>query len=118
MKRSITRTPWCEVTNKWLADPSGKIWEYGQYRNCYLCVRKTIEGKFLPSVSGSTNIYTENWNFNNHKPMLFDSLEAAQKQCMDYVDMVRAEEKSKFSSNEEGFRVYLKAYSESPEKLY
>ena len=118
MKRSITRTPWVEVSNKWLADSSGTIWEYGQYRNCYLCVRKTSEGKFVPSAAGSTNIHTENWSFNGHKPMQFDTLEAAQKQCMDYVDKLRAEEKSKFATNEEAFRVYLKAYSESPEKLY
>lgn len=118
MKRSIVRTPWYEVSNKWLADCSGTIWEYGQYRNCYLCVRKTSEGKFVPSAAGSTNIHTENWSFNGHKPMQFDTLEAAQKQCMDYVDKLRAEEKSKFATNEEAFRVYLKAYSESPEKLY
>jgi hypothetical protein len=118
MKRSITRTPWVEVSNKWLADPSGTIWEYGQYGNCYLCVRKNREGKFIPSVAGSTNIYTENWSFTNHKPMQFDMLEAAQKQCMDYVDKLRAEEKNEYSTKEYAFRVYLKAYSESPEKLY
>jgi hypothetical protein len=113
MKRSITRTYWVETPNKWLADSSGTIWEYGQYKNCYLCVRKDKNGKYIPSVNGCINIRTENWDFSNNEPMRFETLEQAQKHCMDYMDQRRAEEKAAYASNEKALHVYLKAYSQS-----
>jgi hypothetical protein len=83
--------------NTWHENEFGNIWEYGNYKNCYLCVRKTDDGKYLPTVNGSPNVRIDNWSFHNNEPLLFDRLEDAQQHLFKYMDHVRAEEAAKYN---------------------
>lgn len=95
MKRSVARSPLIETPNKWLYTPNG-IWEYGDYKCVYLCVRKTEDGKFIPTANGSPNVRIENWDFLNNDYMYFDTLEEAQNHLFKYVDNIRAQEAANF----------------------
>lgn len=103
-------SPLLEFPNKWLKKENADIWEYGSYKSCYLCVRKTDEGKYLPTINGSPNIRIDGWTFSNNTPMLFDSLEEAQQHCFTYMDTIRAGEKAQSKTNEQYLKNFLQAY--------
>lgn len=103
-------SPLLEFPNKWLKKENADIWEYGNYKCCYLCVRKTDEGKFLPTINGSPNIRIDNWSFNNNTPLLFDTLEEAQQHCFKYMDNVRAREKEQAQNNAAYLKEFLARY--------
>ena len=110
MKRSILRSPLVETPNKWLKHPTADQWEYGDYKCCYISIRKTEEGKFKPCVNGCNNIHIENWKFNDPRPVLFDTLEQAQNHAFKYMDNLRAREAEQAKQTQEHLKIYLNAY--------
>jgi len=105
MKRSIARSPLIETPNVWLNRYEGQ-WEYGDYKCCYLTVRKTKEGKYRPCVNGCNNIHIENWVFNDPRPVLFDTLEEAQAHAFKYMDTLRAREAAEAEKIKEKLKNY------------
>ena len=111
MKRSIARSPLIETPNKWIQTAEGvDQWEYGDYKHCLLSVRKTKEGKYKPCVNGCNNIHIENWTFNDPVPVLFDTLEEAQRHAFKYMDNLRAKEGQENKLKQEQLKIYLNAY--------
>lgn len=107
MKRTIARSPLLEKPNVWHKHPTADHWEYGNYKCCYLSVRKTEDGKYRPSVNGSNNIRIENWVFNDPVPLEFDTLEEAQNHAFKYLDALRAKEAAEFEKVREGLKIYV-----------
>lgn len=103
-------SPLLEFPNKWHKAENADIWEYGNYKCCYLCVRKTEENKFLPTVNGSCNIRTKNWIFTDNTPLLFDTLEEAQQQCFKYMDAIREDELQQSKNNAAYLKQFLARY--------
>lgn len=95
MKRSVVRSPFVETPNKWIYVPED-VWVYGDYKCVRLSVRKTDEGKYVPTANGSPNVRIENWDFLNNDSMFFDTLEEAQNHLFKYVDNIRAREAAEF----------------------
>lgn len=105
MKRSIAKSPLIETPNKWL-QTSEITWEYGDYKHCYLYVRKTKEGKFKPCVNGCNNLHLENWKYNDPRPLLFETLKEAQDHTFKYMDNLRAQEAVEAEKIREGLKIY------------
>lgn len=112
MKRSIVRSPLVETPNKWIKHPTVDQWEYGDYKCCYLSIRKTEDGKYKPCVNGSNNIQIENWKFNDPKPVLLDTLKEAQDYLFKYMDGVRAREAKEYEQIREGMKIMNKVPKE------
>ena len=75
-----------------------------------LSVCKMADGKYKPSVNGSSNIKIENWSYTDTEPLLFDTLEEAQNHAMRYMDAMRAREAEEFKKQDEYRKNILKAY--------
>ena len=105
MKRTLLRSPVVETPHKWLNSFEGQ-WEYGEYKYCYLTVRRTQEGKYKPCVNGCNNLHLENWKFNDPRPLLFDTLEEAQQHAFKYMDALRDREAAELIKIKEGLRAY------------
>lgn len=110
MKRSILRSQLVETPNVWIKHPIADHWEYGNYKCCYLSIRKTEEGKYKPCVNGCNNVRIDNWTFNDPNPLLFDTLESAQEHLFKYMDNLRAREAEQAKQNKEFLKIYLNAY--------
>lgn len=105
MKRSIVRSPVVETPNKWLNTFENQ-WEYGDYKCCYLTVRKTKEGKYKPCVNGCNNLHLDNWVYNDPRSLLFDTLKEAQDHAFKYMDVMREKERLEAESIREGLKIY------------
>lgn len=109
MGKARYRSPLIVRPNEWIKCETADIWEYGNYKCLYLCVRKDGE-TYIPSVNGNVNIRIENWSFDNNEPMRFPSLSAAQEHVMKYVDHIRDREAEEAKKNQEYLKSFLKAY--------
>ena len=55
MKRSIARLPIVNEPNKWHGSDTNGVWERGQYRCCYLTIRRLDDGKFKALLGASSD---------------------------------------------------------------
>jgi hypothetical protein len=81
-----------QTASKW-KDLQCGIWERWDYKCCYLTIRQTDEGKFIPAVNGSNDL--RKTHALDSKPILCESLEEAKKTIYEYIDWVKSEGEKK-----------------------
>jgi len=76
-------------SSTWQANVKGGVWELGQYRSCYLTIRRLDNNMYMP-LMGATKAFSWPGNELPAKGYFeFDILEQA-KQCLyDHVDYIR-----------------------------
>jgi hypothetical protein len=90
MKRGLARSPLLDQPNTWLSTGTRTgLWEYGNYRHCYLVIRQLENGKFMPMVGAWGAIETPDVPLPDEGYHQFDTLEQAQNFLYKYVDYVR-----------------------------
>jgi hypothetical protein len=78
-----------EFPNKWFGSEETGTWEYGNYRYCYLTVRKLDNGKYRPNVGAFGDIPTPDAPLPKEGYFQFDTFEEAAKHVFKYVDWIR-----------------------------
>lgn len=73
----------------WHGSEKTGVWERGNYRLCYLTIRRTDEGKFIPAVSGCSDINYPNVPLPPNKRFEYDTFEQAENHLFKYVDYIR-----------------------------
>lgn len=67
---------------------TGSVWEYGDYRMCYLVVRLTEEG-YVPSVGSRVEVEYPGHRLPKSGRFTYATLEEAQNHLFRYVDYIR-----------------------------
>ena len=89
MKRSIARLPIVEQPNKWLGNDKHGVWERGQYRYCYLTIRRLDDGKFKAVMGASVNTSYPNVPLPECGYFAFDTFKEAEQHLYKYVNWIR-----------------------------
>lgn len=89
MKRSLLRSYLIENSNTWLTTGDTGLWEYGNYRHCYLVVRRLENGKFKPMIGAVGDIEVPGIPVPPEGYHQFDTLKQAQDFLFKYVDYIR-----------------------------
>jgi len=89
MKRIALRSPCVETPNKWLGSEKTGTWQYGDYRRCYLTIRKLDNGKYRPNVGSEGNIPLPDKPVPAEGYFQFETFEEASEHVFKYVDWVR-----------------------------
>jgi hypothetical protein len=89
MKRSIARLPIVEQPNKWLGNDVHGVWERGQYRCCYLTIRRLNDGKFKALLGATSDTSYPDMPLPECGYFAFDTFKEAEQHLYNYVDYVR-----------------------------
>ena len=89
MGRGGYRSPAIETPNEWLGDETGTTWEYGDYRHCYLTIRKLANGKYKPAQGAFNDIDYPGYDLPACGYFEYDTFEEASNHCFEYVDYIR-----------------------------
>lgn len=89
MGKARYRSRLVDEPNKWHGDESGTVWEYGDYRYCYLTIRKLENGKYKPALGAFNNIDYPGYELPACGYFEYDTFEQAAKHCFEYVDYIR-----------------------------
>lgn len=89
MKRTTLKSRCVEVPNKWHGNENNGAWEYGDYRRCYLTIRKLDNGKYRPNVGSDGNIPLPDKPLPPEGYFQFDTFEEAANYVFKYVDWIR-----------------------------
>lgn len=89
MGRGGYRSPAIEMPNEWLGDETGTTWEYGDYRHCYLTIRKLTNGKYKPAQGAFNDIDYPGHDLPACGYFEYDTFEEAANHCFEYVDYIR-----------------------------
>lgn len=89
MKRGGYRSPTVEKPHEWIGDDAVGIWHYGDYRCCYLTVRRLDNNMYKPSLGSENNIPYPNHDLPDVGYFEYPTLHEAKKHCFEYVDYIR-----------------------------
>ena len=89
MKRSITRSPVVEEPNKWHGSAVNGAWERGQYRCCYLTIRRLDDGKFKALLGASSDTSYPDKPLPECGYFAFNTFVEAEQHLYKYVDWIR-----------------------------
>lgn len=89
MKRSIARLPILNEPNKWIGDDKFGIWERGQYRCCYLTIRRLADGKFKALLGAVADTSYPDAPLPECGYFAFDTFKEAEQHLYNYVDWLR-----------------------------
>lgn len=87
MGKATYRSPLIQEPNKW--HNIGSTWEYGNYRHCYLTIRKLDNGKYKPAIGSQGDIAYPGHELPKCGYFEYDTLEEAKKHLFEYTDWVR-----------------------------
>ena len=88
MGKARYRSPLIQTPNEWLGDDDNG-YEYGDYRYCYLTIRRLENKKYQPAVGAFTNIPYPGHDLPTSGRFEYDTLEQAKKHLFEYVDYIR-----------------------------
>lgn len=91
MKRGLAKLPVISTPNEWLGDEKHGVWEYGNYRHCYLTIRRLDNGKYRPNLGSDGNVPLADKPLPVEGYFQYDTFEQAAKHLFDYVDWLRDE---------------------------
>lgn len=91
MKRSITRIPLVAEPNKWHGNDKNGVWEYGDYRCCYLVIRRLENGKFRPNLGACGDVSFPGMPLPAEGYFQYDTFKQAENHLFAYVDWLRDE---------------------------
>lgn len=89
MGKARYRSPLIDTPNKWLGHETGTTWEYGNYRHCYLTIRKLPNGKFKPAQGAFNDLDYPGHDLPACGYFEYDTFEEAANHCFEYVDYIR-----------------------------
>ena len=89
MGKARYRSPTVETPNKWLGDEKLGSWQYGDYRYCYLTIRRLDNGKYKPALGSFNDIPYPGHDLPECGYFEYNTLEEAKKHCFEYVDYIR-----------------------------
>ena len=89
MKRSIARLPVVEEPNKWHGNDAHGVWERGQYRCCYLTIRRLNDGKFKALLGAASDTSYPGMPLPECGYFAFNTFVEAEQHLYKYVDYVR-----------------------------
>lgn len=74
---------------KWHGDEASGYWVYGDYRCCYLTIRKLDNNKYRPGIGSETNIGYPGKDLPSSGRFEYNTFEEAEKHLYEYVDYIR-----------------------------
>ena len=86
-KATTYRSILIQEPNKWHAN--NDTWQYGNYRYCYLTIRKLDNNKYKPALGAFNDIPYPGHDLPSCGYFEYDTLEEAQKHLFEYVDWIR-----------------------------
>lgn len=86
-KATTYRSILIQEPNKW--HNNGSVWQYGNYRYCYLTIRKLDNDKYKPAIGAQNDIPYPGHGLPSCGYFEYDTLEKAQKHLFEYVDYIR-----------------------------
>jgi hypothetical protein len=89
MKRGGYTSKLIAEPNTWHVSGNGLIHEYGNYRHCYLVVRKTDYGKYIPHIGSNATVNYPGADLPERGWFEYDTLEEAKNHMYKYVDYIR-----------------------------
>jgi hypothetical protein len=89
MGKAGYRSPLIITPNKWLGSYDVGLWEYGNYRHCYLTIRRLDNGKFKPAIGACNDIPYPGYDLPKCGYFEYSTLEEAKKHLFEYVDYIR-----------------------------
>lgn len=89
MSRGGYRSPVIDRPNEWLGDEESGTWEYGNYRYCYLTIRRLKNNKYQPALGAFTDIDYPGHPLPESKRYEYDTFQQAEKHLFEYVDYIR-----------------------------
>ncbi len=76
-------------TNTWHGEEKIGVWEYNDYRCCYLTIQRLSNGKYKPMLGASGNLDMPSAPLPPSGYHELNTLEEAKRFLFDYVDYIR-----------------------------
>lgn len=89
MGKDTYRSTLITSPNEWQGSEKTGIWEYGNYRYCYLTIRKLDNGMYKPALGAFNDIPYPGHDLPECRYFEYSKLEQAQKHLFEYVDYIR-----------------------------
>lgn len=89
MGKARYRSPLYDKPNEWLSDDSSGTYEYGDYRHCYLTIRRLKNGMYQPAIGAFTDIPYPGHDLPSSGRFEYETLDQAKKHLFEYVDYIR-----------------------------